>query len=110
MKEWFKKTFCYDVKVNKPFYKLVLDSIEFALINPLIFGAILYYLYPQKLDNIIKILETLKEIKLPPSQIIIPICVLIFVINWTFAIGAIVSLSSEQDKQEKLKKKKKTKE
>lgn len=110
MKEWFKKTFCYDVKVNKPFYKLVLDSIGFALINPLIFGAILYYLYPQKLDNIIKILETLKEIKLPPSQIVIPICVLIFVINWTFAIGAIVSLSSDQDKREKLKKNKKTKE
>lgn len=42
MKEWFKKTFCYDVKVNKPFYKLVLDSIGFALINPLILGQ--YYI------------------------------------------------------------------
>ena len=64
----------------------------------------------KKLDNIIKILETLKEIKLPPSQIVIPICVLIFVINWTFAFGTIVCLLSEQDKQEKLKKNKKTKE
>ena len=107
MKEWFKKNFCYDVKVNKPFYKLVLDSIGFALINPLLFGAILYYLYPQKLDNIIKFLEALKENTLSPSQIIIPICILIFVLNWTFAVGVIVSLSSEQEKQEKLKKKKK---
>lgn len=59
MKEWFKKTFCYDFKVNKPFYKLVLDSIGFALINPLIFGAILYYIVPQKLEYVIKFLEGL---------------------------------------------------
>ena len=110
MKEWFKKTFCYDVKVNRPFYRLILDCVEMALIISLLFGAILYYIVPQKLEYVIKFLEGLKENIISPNQFIISTCCLIFVIIWGLTMGVVVNLSYEQEKQEKLKKKKKAKE
>lgn len=110
MKEWFKKEFCNDVKVNRPFYMLMLDCLEVSITMSIFISIFVFYVYTQKLDFVIRILEVLKENSFSPWRLVSIVFPLIFVVCFMTTVPVILNLSYEQEKREKLKKKKKAKE